>query len=219
LNNHGLSWKYYTPNGQIQWNAPQALSKHYQSPNIVIKQAAVLTDIANCKLPNVAWVNPAGESSDHAGNPKGSKGPSWVASVVNAIGTSSCGYWANTAILVTWDDWGGWYDHVPPFRIGQPNGWGQSYVYGFRVPLLVISAYTPAGYVSNSVHDFGSMLRFAETNFNLGFVGPGTWADSYADDLGQFFSLSNPRTFAPIRSSVNASFFLTHVDTSDPDDE
>ena|ERR1700730_18592946 len=68
---------------------------------------------------------------------------------------------------------------VPPPQIGQSNGWGQSNVYGFRVPLLVVSAYTPTGYVSNTNHDFGSLLRFAETSFGLNLIGPGTWADRF----------------------------------------
>jgi phospholipase C len=71
-------------------------------------------------------------------------------------------------------------------------------VYGFRVPLLVVSAYTPAGYVDNGVHDFGSILRLVEANFGLGLIGPGTYADAYADDLAPFFPLSTPRTFDPI---------------------
>jgi hypothetical protein len=92
-----------------------------------------------------------------------------VASVVNSLGTSTncdggAGYWLDTAILVTWDDWGGFYDHEPPPILSQPQG---DYQYGFRVPLVVISARTPAGYVSNNHHDFGSILRFIEGNFGI----------------------------------------------------
>jgi phospholipase C len=66
-----------------------------------------------------------------------------------------CNYWGNTVILVTWDDWGGFYDDVLPWRcdnkgncLGYFNSTGQQFVYGFRVPLLVVSAWTPQGYVS-----------------------------------------------------------------------
>ena len=69
-----------------------------------------LTDIANGQLASVSWVIPTGQASDHPAINDGT-GPSWVASVVNAIGNSQ--YWSNTAIIITWDDWGGWYDHVP----------------------------------------------------------------------------------------------------------
>ena len=62
---------------------------------------------------------------------------------MNAIGTSS--YWSNTAIIITWDDWGGWYDHVPPPKlVNDGTSWGSGYVYGFRVPLIVVSPYAKA---------------------------------------------------------------------------
>ncbi len=123
-------------------------------------------------------------------------GPAWVASIVNAVGQSA--YWENTAILVTWDDWGGFWDHVPP--LANDTGWCMEYCYGFRVPLLVISAQTPS-MVDNDVHDFGSILHFVEANFGLGNIGPGGWADSFADDLSGFFpdGLAR-RKFVPIKA-------------------
>jgi phospholipase C len=84
----------------------------------------------------VSWIIPDGAFSDHAALNNGG-GPSWVASIVNAIGNSP--YWANTAIIITWDDWGGWYDHVRPKVIDDGVSWGSGYVYGFRVPLIVVS--------------------------------------------------------------------------------
>jgi phospholipase C len=144
---------------------------------------------------------------------------------VNAIGLSTCGYWQNTAIFITWDDWGGWYDHVPPYAIGQQNGWGVSYVYGFRVPLLVVSAYTPAGYVDDLNYDFGSILRFIETvfgppGFPLGPIGPGDYADAYANDLHTFFTLTKPRKFKKIRTKYDANYFLQRsTPDTDPDDD
>jgi phospholipase C len=203
----GLSWKYYATKGEGYWYAPNSISTLYTEP--FYTSPTVLTDIQKCQLANVSWVTPTGPNSDHGGgsNPGG---PSWVASIINAIGDSPCGYWQNTAILVTWDDWGGWYDHVPPPMFGQTNGWGVNVVYGFRVPLLVVSAYTPPGYVDNTVHDFGSMLHFVETNFGLGLIGPGTYADSYADDLMAFFPLTVPNAFVPIPARFNAAHFINH---------
>ena len=88
----------------------------------------------------MSWVMPAdGYHSDHSGN-KSTAGPSWVAYVVNAIGQSK--YWNSTAILLTWDDWGGWYDHVPPVLLN-------SYELGFRVPLVIISPYAKTGGTSS----------------------------------------------------------------------
>jgi phospholipase C len=111
-------------------------------------ERSILTDIQDCNLPAVSWVIPDGLWSDHAGSDAGDGGPSWVAAIVNAVGVSptACdsGYWSNTVILITWDDWGGFYDHVLPYDCsngGQCNGYpggqgtaGQQYVYGFRVP-------------------------------------------------------------------------------------
>jgi phospholipase C len=228
----GLTWRYYVVS-VTSWNAPSAISALCNAQviggqlactggewaNVILNPATVLTDITNCSLANVAWITPTGQNSDHAISNTGG-GPSWVASIVNAIGTSNCGYWQNTAILITWDDWGGWYDHVPPPQFGQPNGWGISYVYGFRVPLLVVSAYTPAGYVSNANHDFGSLLRFVEINFGLGLIGPGMWADSYADDLMEFFPLTSPRSFNAIPSPFDADHFIKDKEPpTDPDDD
>ena len=164
----------------------------------------------------VFWVIPYGLESDHAGLTDGS-GPSWVASIINAIGTQpKCSngetYWDNTVILVTWDDWGGWYDHVvpPPVPLKAPAG-ASSYVYGFRVPLLVVSAYTPSGTVSNVTGlDFGSMLKFVEEIFNLGNIPPGDFADYYAtDDLAEFFQFTQPpRSFQSISSPLGKEVFL-----------
>src|SRR5215471_2365188 len=69
-------------------------------------------------------------------------------------------YWANTVIIVTWDDWGGWYDHVAPYKVVNDGvSWGSGYVYGFRVPLIVISPYARPRYISHVNHDFGSILH------------------------------------------------------------
>ena len=234
-----IDWRYYTLSPGSIWTAPNSI-QHICEPQIVngelvcagpdwiehviIPQTTILTDTKNCNLPPVSWVMPGGADSDHAGSNKGT-GPAWVASIVNAIGLSKCGYWQNTAIFITWDDWGGWYEHVPPYSIGQQNGWGVSYTYGFRVPLLVVSAYTPAGYVDNSNYDFGSFLRFIETVFGppgdpLGPIGPGDYADSYANDLSAFFTLNTPRPFKKIQAKYDADYFLqrTTPDT-DPDDD
>jgi len=112
------------------------------------------------------------------------------------------------------DDWGGWYGPCAPIPHWQSNGWGTGYVYGFRVPLLVVSAYTPAGYVDNSVMDFGSILKFVEVNFGapgkpLGPIPPGTYADAYAENnLRNFFTLTSPRPFQTIHVNFNARLFF-----------
>jgi phospholipase C len=211
LDSHGITWRYYAPSTGSIWTAPNAI-RHLRFgndwQNVIIPQNKVLTDIANGQLAQVTWVIPDGRSSDHPRQNDGS-GPSWVASVVNAIGNSA--YWANTAILITWDDWGGWYDHVAPPILN-------SYEYGFRVPLIVVSPYAKRGYVSHTMHDFGSLLRFTEETFHLPSLGN---ADSRADDLSDCFDFSQtPTKFQPFTAKYDASYFLSDTRPPlDPDDD
>lgn len=219
LDTKGLSWRYYANNINSIWTAPNSI-QHICQPQtqngqlvctgsewgkVIIPPTAVLTDIANNQLAAVSWVTPNGPYSDHPGSPNGNKGPSWVASVVNAIGNSS--YWANTAIILTWDDWGGWYDHVPPPKvIDDGTSWGSGYAYGFRVPLVVISQFAKAAYISHVPHDFGSILNFIEQVFALPSLG---YADAHADNLSDCFNFSQtPLTFQPVQSKLNADYFL-----------
>lgn len=229
-----ISWRYYTPSAGSLWTGPNAI-QHMCVPdstgtqctgsdwtNSVVLQSgpgdvhtptAVLADISSGKLQNVTWVIPSGQASDHALDNDGS-GPSWVAQVVNAIGNSQ--YWANTAIFITWDDWGGWYDHVAP-PIDPKFGY---YEYGFRVPLIVISPYAKAAYVSHVPHDFGSILRFIEGNFSLPVVDA-DYADARADDLSDTFNFSQtPLKFQTISiPPVKRSRGTQQELPSDPDDD
>jgi phospholipase C len=151
-----------------------------------------------------------------------------VASLVNAIGNSKCTdqvnsgtltFWQDTAILITWDDWGGWYDHEPPTILAGIQG---DYQYGFRVPMIVVSAYTNPRYVDNSRYDFGSILRFIEHNFaSLGLTeGELGFADSRATtDFTAFFNLSKaPRSFTTIAAPKGADFFIHDPRPPEPPD-
>jgi phospholipase C len=230
-----FTWRYYAPSAGSIWTAPNAIKHICQSNgpggectgqdwtnNVDLKPADVLTDIANCNLRNLSWVIPTGANSDHARVNDGG-GPSWVASIVNAVGQSAncdgnTGYWKDTAIFITWDDWGGWYDHEPPTILAAPEG---DYQYGFRVPLVVISAYTNAGTINNVRHDFGSILRFVEANFGIP-QGALNFADARAKtDLSGFFTLSqSPRMFQPISAPKDAAFFISDKrKPTDPDDD
>jgi phospholipase C len=230
LGNKSATWRYYTPSAGFIWTGPVAIEHICQAQevngvractgadwtgNVVIPQSKILTDIANGQLAEVTWVIPDGSSSDHALNNDGS-GPSWVASIVNAIGNSA--YWANTAIIITWDDWGGWYDHVAPRVINDLTSWGSGYVYGFRVPLIVVSPYAKAGYISHVNHDFGSILKFIEKTLGLGSLG---YADARADDLSDCFTLTRPPlSFRTIPSPLDAGHFISDRRPSvAPDDD
>lgn len=232
LDAKGLTWKYYAALPGDIWTAPNAIQHMCQptsgndnscsgadwtatDPKVVIEGtgAQVITDIQAGQLASVTWVIPDGAASDHADGNQG-LGPSWVASIVNAIGQSP--FWADTAIIVTWDDWGGWYDHVAP-AIRSTN----SYEYGFRVPLIVISPYAKSQYVSHQVNDFGSILKFVEETFGLPQIDPAVgYADSYAPgDLSDCFDLNQtPLTFTPISAPQNAQFFIHNKSKPTPPD-
>jgi phospholipase C len=209
LDAKGISWRYYTLSAGSIWTGPNAIQHVRMGPdwaNVIMNEKQVLVDIASGHLTSVSWVIPTGQASDHAGFNDGS-GPSWVASIVNAIGSSP--YWSTTAILITWDDWGGWYDHVAPTIY-------DSYEYGFRVPLIVVSPYAKAAYVSHVTHDFGSILHFTEGVFNLPSLGQ---ADSRADDLSDCFDFSQtPLPFTSIRAKYDAKHFLDDDRPPEPPD-
>lgn len=147
------------------------------------------------------------QASDHPSLNHG-LGPSWVASVVNQIGAGK--YWSSTAIFITWDDWRGWYDHVAPQIY-------DSYEYGFRVPLIVVSPFAKAGYVSHVTYDFGSILRFIEENFGLDPLG---YADSRAVDFSDCFNFGQtPGSFKFIQAPHDARYFLHDTSPPEPPDD
>jgi phospholipase C len=160
----------------------------------------------------MSWVVPDGEDSDHPGNAS-DRGPSWVASIVNAIGKSQ--YWNSTAIVIVWDDWGGFYDPVaPPLPRDDQGG------PGFRVPMLVVSPYSKVGqgstggYISNVAYSFGSIIRFVEDTFNLGRLGTtdkttNSLGPETGDQGGDMFDFNqSPRQFQKIASKYSRSHFL-----------
>ncbi|MBV9263306.1 MAG: hypothetical protein JO324_03220, partial [Candidatus Eremiobacteraeota bacterium] len=184
-----LSWRYYQAHGGAGlWNAPDAIRHIRFSPqyatDVIYPPSRFLTDVARGSLASVTWVTPTAKASDHAGITDGS-GPSWVAAVVNAVGRSS--FWKSTAILVTWDDWGGWYDHVAPPQY-------DAYELGFRVPLIVISPYSKRHFVSHKQYEFGSILKFVEHALGLATLGA---TDIRSDDLSDCFNFLAPA--APFR--------------------
>ena len=230
LDTAGITWRYYAPSAGSIWTGPDAI-EHICQPqtingvltcngpdwtnNVVIPEWGVLEDISNGNLAQVSWIIPDGAASDHAVANNGS-GPSWVASIVNAIGNSE--YWANTAIIITWDDWGGWYDHVAPKVVNDGVSWGSGYVYGFRVPLIVVSPYAKAATIDHTTHDFGSVLKFIETTFSLPSLN---YADAPADDLSSCFTMTQtPLTFQTIPAPLDAAHFINNKNPpTDPDDD
>jgi phospholipase C len=213
----GLQWRFYTSHYRKPlsglWSGYQAVRHIFRGPdwktNIVTPQKRFLTDIAAGKLASMTWITPLCPDSDHllCG---GGFGPSWVASVVNAVGESK--FWDSTAIFVQWDDWGGLYDPVPP-PYKDYDG------LGFRVPLIVISPYARQNRVSHVQYETASVLRFVEDVFGLAQLSASdARATSPAADCFDFSQ--QPRKYVPIQSPQDASFFLNQpLDPRIPDQQ
>lgn len=201
----GVSWRFYT--GSIDgdgdlWNAYQVNRKVFYGPDwttdVLNPPSQFLTDIGNGYLANVTWITPIWGNSDHSGLwAKG--GPAWVASLVNAIGESK--YWNSTAIFIMWDDWGGWYDPVPPVYEDYDG-------LGFRVPLIVVSPYAKRGTVTHVQYETASVLRYIEDNFGLGqLAASDARANDPAHDLTVFDYTQTPRRFKKIAGAKPAAYW------------
>ena len=210
-----VTWKYYAPavgnSGNEEWSSFAAISAVRYGPdwkNVVTPETTVLTDAEAGNLPAVSWVIPDLKNSDHPGNGSDT-GPSWVASVVNAIGESED--WKSTAIVIVWDDWGGFYDNVRPPQL---DFLGLS----IRVPCLIVSPYAKKGYVSHTRYEFGSILKFIEQTFGLQSLGA---TDVRANSIGDSFEFaSTPRRFRPISAPYPTAHFIREKPSLlPPDDE
>jgi phospholipase C len=212
-----ISWKYYTPDlfkGGLPgayWDAFDVIYPVRNGPewtaNISSPEKNIFGDIKKGNLSAVSWVIPDGVNSDHAGFGSSDKGPSWVAQVVNAIGNSQ--YWSSTAIVIVWDDWGGWYDHEPPPQLDFAG-------LGFRVPMIVVSPYAKPGYISHTQYEFGSVVRFVEDVFDLGRLGT---TDTRANSMNDMFDYGRQaRRFKPIAAKYSKSFFEHQPPSNTPVD-
>jgi phospholipase C len=197
----GLPWRYYSfSKNDWLWAGYPSVDHIRYGPDwktdLIGPETQVLKDIADGTLASVAWVTPSIPNSDHSSSGSNT-GPEWVASVVNAIGTSQ--YWDSTAIFVIWDEWGGWYDHVPP-PYEDYDG------LGIRVPLLVISPYAKRGYVSHVQYEMSSVLRFTEDTFGLGQLAA---SDARANDpaVDCFDFTQKPRAFHAFKTSLRMADF------------
>jgi phospholipase C len=219
LDAKGVTWKYYAPtypdshdDGAL-WNAPAVLTAIYNGPewktNVSMPETNIFNDITQGVLPALSWVVPDQNDSDHPGGTGApDNGPQWVASVVNAIGQSP--YWKTTAIVIVWDDWGGYFDHVPPPFFDNAGG------LGFRVPMLVVSPYVPKGEIVHTQFEFGSILKFVEDTFALGSMGT---TDARAKSIVNVFKFGQKRrTFTKIPSSLNVEYFRTKRPSNAPID-
>jgi phospholipase C len=209
-----LSWRFYASHYGSRssgtggtWSSYQAVRHIYKGPDwkkdVISPNWKFITDVRAGKLANFTWVTPVCDDSDHVNCP-GGYGPSWVAALVNTVGKSR--FWDSTAIFVQWDDWGGLYDHVKPRYLGRDS-------LGFRVPLLIISPYAKAHYVSHVQYETASVLRFAEDLWGLDrLAAADRRSTSPARDCFDF--AQRPRRFVEIKAPLPPKFFMRAL----PDD-
>ena len=186
LRRAGIPWAYYAAEedqrGHI-WSAYSSIRRYREHPERwqqhMVPVDRVVQDIEAGRLPAVTWITPRFELSEH---PEYSfcHGENWSTEVINAIMRSPM--WEDTAIFLTWDDYGGFYDHVPPPQV---DGFG----FGIRVPMIVLSPYARQGAVSHELGEFSSVLRFIEDNWDLGRL---THRDRRATPMLSAFDFSQP---------------------------
>ncbi len=164
LNRAKIPWAYYAASedqkGYI-WSAYSAIRRYRMNPERwrrhMFPVDDVVKDIRAGLLPPVTWITPRFELSDHP-EYDFCHGENWSTKVIDAIMRSPM--WPTTAIFLTWDDYGGFYDHVPPPQV---DVWG----FGIRAPMLVISPFARHGHVSHELAEFSSPVRFIEDNWGL----------------------------------------------------
>jgi len=216
-----ISWKFYAEKvypfnnpkngGPGIWSAFDAIKAVRNDPkewgkNVTFSDLKIFSDIKAGRLPSVAWITPDAVNSDHPAEKK-DLGPAWVAQIVNAVGTSK--YWKSCAIVVLWDDAGGYYDHVkPPFYDNQGG-------LGFRFPMIIIAPYVQA-HVEHTQYETASVLRFIEDNWGLSTLGQ---EDARATGLENAFNFSQtPRPFQTISAKYSRAYFLNQKPSGIPPD-
>ena len=172
LEEAGISWKYYTgpsPYLMVIRGIPHV--RYGPMWEKVRSWEEFVPDVEAGALPSVTWLVPPAEVSDHPGYGALCDGENWTVRQLNAIMQSP--EWKHTAVVLTWDDFGGFYDHVPPPHL-------DIYGYGPRVPAIVISPWSKPGAIFSETADFSSVLKLIETVFDLPAL---TERDANANDL------------------------------------
>lgn len=183
LTDAGISWRYYGNSGF--YSALLAIrhirfSEHWGTD--VVRENRFLEDIKNERLREVSWVLPGVGFDEHPGlHHSVCKGENWTVRHLNALMRSK--YWKNSVVFLTWDDFGGFYDHVAPPHLDVMG-------LGPRVPLLMISPWAREGFVDSTTYEFSSVLKFIETLFGLEHL---TQRDAQADDMMGAFDFDSAR--------------------------
>jgi phospholipase C len=174
----GISWKYYAQGGGILSTIRHLSQSWFFKQRIADTQQFEVDALAG-HLPAVSWILPPAGAGEH---PPESvcQGENWTVQVVNAVMQGPD--WNSTAIFITWDDFGGLYDHVDPPEVDR-------YGLGPRTPLIIISPYAKSGYVSHTIYEQSSVLKFVENRYHL---APLTARDRAASNMLDSFDFSQP---------------------------
>ena len=173
LSAHGISWKNYFADLPTTGLFPETV---YANPGKVVPVADFFADAAAGSLPSVSLVDPESWQGSEEGPQDIHTGEYYASLVINAVLSGPS--WSKTVLVFTYDEHGGYYDHVPPVRMARPDGvrpdvapgdtFGDLYSWsGFRVPTVIVSPWARRNYVSHVVHDHTSILRLIETKWNL----------------------------------------------------
>jgi phospholipase C len=200
LNHYGISWKNYYSNDPSALIWPYLVNEPNILPNLV-GISEFYSDAAAGTLPAYSMVDPNFENSSEEDPQDVQFGDQFLSQVINAVMASP--QWPNTLLVWTYDEGGGYYDHVPPPRAIRPDAIPPNFAatdpkggpfrrYGFRVPSGIVSPFARPNYTSNVVHDFTSILKLIETKWNLPAL---TYRDANADNLLDSIDLVDPPAF------------------------
>lgn len=212
LQEAGLTWKFYIMNyepeltyrtmkdyppnrqSQVIWAPLLAMDRFIDTPELnehIADLSEYYTDLAEGTLPNVAYMVPSGPSEHPPSNVR--SGQRFVKTLIQSLMQSP--YWDTSAFIWTYDDWGGWYDHVPPPEV-------DAYGYGFRVPALLVSPYARRGHIESTTLDYTSILKFITDNWDL---EPLAERDAAAKSIAGAFDFGappRPAAFLPFERPV-----------------
>ena len=186
----GVTWKFYVQHydstvtfrtvqvgagnaSQLTWVPLLSIGRFVDDPGLkshIADASQYFTDLQAGTLPQVSFIVPNG-ASEH---PPGDVGRGSVYATTLIVALMQSSDWWQSLFVLTWDDWGGWYDHVPPPQVDADG-------YGFRVPAIFVSPYAQAGTIDSTIYDFTSILRFIELDWGL---APLTARDATANSIG-----------------------------------
>ena len=199
LDAKGVSWKFYVQNydpeltyrtvhlypfnraSQVIWVPLLNFDRFLDNPDLnqhIVDLDQYFDDLVDGTLPNVAFMVPSGPSE----HPPSSllSGQRFVRTLLQRLMQSE--FWESSAFMWSYDDWGGWYDHVPPPSVDE-------FGYGFRVPALLVSPYAKPGFIDSTQHDYTSALKFISENWGLETPAERT---ASANSLTSAFDFSEP---------------------------